>query len=53
MKIADPINQLSLENSVRENLQTCASLHGDAFNTAMGRMHPAALAQLKQALKMT
>ncbi|KAL7590187.1 hypothetical protein Lser_V15G39371 [Lactuca serriola] len=53
MKIADPINQLSLENSVRENLQTCASLHGDAFNTAMARMHPAALAQLKQALKMT
>ncbi|KVI11424.1 hypothetical protein Ccrd_010162 [Cynara cardunculus var. scolymus] len=53
IKISDPINQLSLEKLVRENLQTCASLHGEAFNTAMGRMHPAALAQLKQALKMT
>ncbi|XP_071722890.1 uncharacterized protein [Rutidosis leptorrhynchoides] len=53
MKISDPINQLSLENSVRDNLQTCASLHGEAFNTAMARMHPAALTQLKQALKMT
>ncbi|XP_071697003.1 uncharacterized protein [Rutidosis leptorrhynchoides] len=53
MKISDPINQMSLEYSVRDNLQTCASLHGEAFNTAMDRIHPAALAQLKQALKMT
>ncbi|XP_076958447.1 uncharacterized protein LOC143634179 isoform X1 [Bidens hawaiensis] len=52
MKMSDPVNQLSLENSVRENLQTCANLHGEAFNTAMARIHPAALAQLKQALKM-
>ncbi|KAM7265594.1 hypothetical protein ACFE04_003277 [Oxalis oulophora] len=52
IKYADPINQMSLENSVRENLQTCAALHGESFNTAMGRMHPSALAQLKQALKM-
>ncbi|KAK3006384.1 hypothetical protein RJ639_016598 [Escallonia herrerae] len=52
IKFSDPINQLSLENSVRENLQTCASLHGESFNSAIGRMHPAAFAQLKQALKM-
>ncbi|KAK9699161.1 hypothetical protein RND81_08G156900 [Saponaria officinalis] len=53
IKSSDPINQLSLENAVRENLQTCASLHGESFNAAIGRMHPAALAQMKQALKMS
>lgn len=53
MKFSDPINQLSLENSVRDNLQTCAALHGESFNSAIGRMHPAAFAQLKQALKMS
>ncbi|XP_043815485.1 importin-11 isoform X2 [Manihot esculenta] len=52
IKISDPINQLSLENSVRENLQTCAALHGESFNSAISRMHPSAFAQLKQALKM-
>ncbi|PIN19861.1 Nuclear transport receptor KAP120 (importin beta superfamily) [Handroanthus impetiginosus] len=52
IKFSDPINQISLENSVRENLQTCAALHGELFNTAMSKMHPAALAQLKQALNM-
>ncbi|XP_052173406.1 uncharacterized protein LOC127788817 [Diospyros lotus] len=52
IKLSDPINKLSLENSVRENLQTCAALHGDSFNSAIGRMHPAAFTQLKQALKM-
>ncbi|OMO84989.1 hypothetical protein CCACVL1_10480 [Corchorus capsularis] len=52
IKLSDPINQLSLENSVRDNLQTCAALHGESFNSAIGRMHPSALAQLKQALKM-
>ncbi|KAK8359855.1 hypothetical protein V6Z12_A04G123700 [Gossypium hirsutum] len=52
IKLSDPINQLSLENSVRENLQTCSALHGESFNSAMARMHPAAFAQLKQALKM-
>lgn len=52
IKISDPINQMSLENSVRDNLQTCATLHGETFNSAMGRMHPAAFAHLKQALKM-
>ncbi|KAM7467952.1 hypothetical protein LguiB_015514 [Lonicera macranthoides] len=53
IKILDPINQLSLEKSVRDNLQTCSALHGESFNTAINRMHPAALAQLKQALNMT
>lgn len=52
IKYSDPINQLSLENSVRENLQTCAALHGESFNAAIARMHPAAFSQLKQALKM-
>lgn len=52
IKISDPINQLSLENSVRDNLQTCAALHGESFNSAISRMHPSAFAQLKQALKM-
>ncbi|XP_065852108.1 uncharacterized protein [Euphorbia lathyris] len=52
IKLSDPINQLSLENSVRDNLQTCATLHGESFNSAISRMHPSAFAQLKQALKM-
>ncbi|XP_057984206.1 uncharacterized protein LOC131168633 [Malania oleifera] len=53
IKFSDPINQLSLETSLRENLQTCATLHGESFNSAINRMHPSALAQLKQALKMS
>jgi hypothetical protein len=53
IKLSDPIYQLSLENSVRDNLQTCSALHGESFNTTINRMDPAALAQLKQALKMT
>ncbi|XP_059427930.1 uncharacterized protein LOC132161765 [Corylus avellana] len=52
IKYSDPVNQLSLETSVRENLQTCAALHGESFNSAIGSMHPAVLKQLKQALKM-
>ncbi|XP_022767783.1 importin-11-like isoform X3 [Durio zibethinus] len=52
IKFSDPINQLSLENSVRDNLQTCAAIHGESFNSAIGRMHPAAFEQLKQALKI-
>lgn len=52
IKFSDPVNQLSLENSVRENLQTCATLHGNSFNSTMSRMHSSALMQLKQALKM-
>ncbi|XP_004296605.1 PREDICTED: importin-11 [Fragaria vesca subsp. vesca] len=52
VKFSDPINQMSLEDSVRENLQTCAALHGESFSKAIGNMHPSALTQLKQALKM-
>uniref|UniRef100_A0A7N0T6K4 Importin N-terminal domain-containing protein n=1 Tax=Kalanchoe fedtschenkoi TaxID=63787 RepID=A0A7N0T6K4_KALFE len=52
IKLSDPINKMSLETSLRDNLQTCASLHGESFNSAISRMHPAAFAQLKQALKM-
>ncbi|KAK7260595.1 hypothetical protein RIF29_26778 [Crotalaria pallida] len=53
IKFSDRINHLSLEDSVRENLQTCAAIHGESFNAAMNSMHPSALAQLKQALKMS
>ncbi|MBA0734832.1 hypothetical protein Gogos_018723 [Gossypium gossypioides] len=52
IKVSDPINRLSLENSVRDNLQTCAALHGESFNSAIAKIHPAAFALLKQALKM-
>ncbi|KAK2656300.1 hypothetical protein Ddye_009352 [Dipteronia dyeriana] len=52
IKFSDPVNQLSLENSVRDNLQTCAAIHGESFNSAMNRMHTSALSQLKQALKL-
>ncbi|KAF1883849.1 hypothetical protein Lal_00038341 [Lupinus albus] len=53
IKISDPINHLSLEDSVRENVQTCAAIHGESFNAVMNSMHPSALGQLKQALNMT
>ncbi|XP_043724537.1 importin-11 [Telopea speciosissima] len=53
IKASDPIKQLSLQTLVRDNLQMCAALHGDSsFNAAISRMHPAAFAQLQQALKM-
>ncbi|KAF3450391.1 hypothetical protein FNV43_RR06471 [Rhamnella rubrinervis] len=52
IKLSDPIKKLSLEASVRENLRTCSALYGESFNSAIGRMHPAALAQLRQALNM-
>jgi hypothetical protein len=52
IKLSDRVNQLSLEDSVRDNLQTCAAIHGESFNAAMSSMHPSAFAQLKQALKM-
>ncbi|KAL6657254.1 hypothetical protein ACP70R_005034 [Stipagrostis hirtigluma subsp. patula] len=51
VKELDPIKQASLENMLRENLKACATLHGDAaFNAAISRIHPAAFAQLQQAL---
>ncbi|KAL9688188.1 hypothetical protein QQ045_032605 [Rhodiola kirilowii] len=52
IKLSDPINKMPLETSLRDNLQTCAALHGESFNSAISRMHPAAFAQLKEALKM-
>ncbi|KAL6896683.1 hypothetical protein ACP4OV_007255 [Aristida adscensionis] len=51
VKDSDPIKQASLENILRENLKACAALHGDSvFNAAISRIHPAAFAQLQQAL---
>ncbi|XP_024929738.3 uncharacterized protein LOC107434824 isoform X2 [Ziziphus jujuba] len=52
IKLSDPIKKLSLEASVRENLQASATLYGESFNSAIGSMHPAALAELKQALNI-
>ncbi|PNY13460.1 importin-11-like protein, partial [Trifolium pratense] len=52
IKLSDRVNQLSLEDSVRDNLQTCVAIHGESFNAAMSSMHPSVFAQLKQALKM-
>ncbi|XP_078444953.1 ARM repeat superfamily protein [Wolffia australiana] len=53
IRASDPIKQLSLENTLRENIQTCASLHGqEAFNAALNRIHPTVLAQLQRALKL-
>ncbi|BBN14841.1 importin-11 [Marchantia polymorpha subsp. ruderalis] len=49
---ADPINSLSLAPLLKEKLQTCAALHGEAaFNTAMSRLHPMLLGQLQQLLQ--
>ncbi|KAJ0089029.1 hypothetical protein Patl1_31375 [Pistacia atlantica] len=52
IKFSDPVNQLSLETSVRDNLQTCAALHGKSFDSAMSRMDGSTVIQLKHALKM-
>ncbi|KAK8518167.1 hypothetical protein V6N12_017325 [Hibiscus sabdariffa] len=51
IKEADPISRLSLENTLRCNFQICGAYHGESFNSAIARMKPAAIAQLKQALK--
>jgi hypothetical protein len=51
VKDSDPIKHASLENVLRENLKACAALYGDAaFNAAISKIHPAAFAQLQQAL---
>ncbi|KAH6769284.1 ARM repeat superfamily protein [Perilla frutescens var. frutescens] len=52
IKFSDPINQIPLENSLKDNLQTCSALHGELFNSAMSKMHPSSFAQLKRALNM-
>lgn len=47
----DPVCKLALAPMLKENLNTCASLHGDAaFNAAMARLHPSLLKQLEQVL---
>lgn len=52
VKSSDPIKKMSLAHVLKENLQACASLHGDvAFSAAMSRLHPTVLAQLQQFLK--
>lgn len=49
---ADPINKVPLALFLKEKLQTCAQLHGNAaFNTAMGRLHPTLLDQLQQIMQ--
>lgn len=54
IKDSDPIKRLSLEDVLRENLKTCAAIHGEgSFNAAVSRIHPSAFAQLQQALKMS
>ncbi|XP_042054503.1 importin-11-like isoform X1 [Salvia splendens] len=52
IKFSDPINQIPLESSLKDNLQTCSALHGELFNTAMSKIHPSSFAQLKRALNM-
>lgn len=49
---ADPIKKISLANTLKESLQTCAGLHGnEAFNAAMFSLHPTLLGQLQLLLK--
>ncbi|KAL5974982.1 hypothetical protein ACLOJK_031658 [Asimina triloba] len=53
IRASDPIKQLSLETMLKENLQSCAAIHGEsAFNAALSRIDQAAFAQLQKALKM-
>ncbi|CAK9199162.1 unnamed protein product [Sphagnum jensenii] len=50
--IADPINKVALAPFLKEKLQTCAALHGEAaFNAAMSRLHPSLLLQLQQLMQ--
>ncbi|KAL1549120.1 importin-11-like isoform X1 [Salvia divinorum] len=52
IKFSDPINQIPLESSLKDNLQTCSALHGELFNTALSKIHPSSFAQLKRSLNM-
>ncbi|XP_068644201.1 uncharacterized protein [Aristolochia californica] len=53
IRASDPVRQLSLETSLRDNLQECAALHGDSsFSVAIAKMHAAAFQQLQHALKL-
>ncbi|PIA28651.1 hypothetical protein AQUCO_06800076v1 [Aquilegia coerulea] len=54
IQASDPIKQISLGTSLRDNLQVCATLHGESsFNAAISRMDPVVFAQLQKALQMT
>ncbi|CAM6098378.1 unnamed protein product [Calypogeia fissa] len=49
---ADPINNLALAPLLKEKLQTCAAVHGDAaFNAAISRLHPLLLGELQKLLQ--
>lgn len=49
---ADPVNSMSVGPLLREKLQVCAAIHGDAaFTAAVARLHPAILAQLQPILQ--
>ncbi|MCO5560314.1 hypothetical protein L7F22_013926 [Adiantum nelumboides] len=48
---ADPINKLAVVPLLKERLQTCSSVHGEAaLNAALSKMHPSLLNQLQQLL---
>lgn len=48
---ADPINKWSVVTLLKEKLQACSTLHGEAaFNSALARLHPSLLSQLQQLL---
>lgn len=48
---ADPINKLAVVPLLKEKLQACSTLYGDAMlNGALSRLHPALLSQLQQLL---
>ncbi|KAL5710132.1 hypothetical protein ACHQM5_020735 [Ranunculus cassubicifolius] len=54
IQASDPVKQISLEKLLKDNLQVCATLHGNtSFNTAIGRMDPVVFGQLLKALNMT
>ncbi|KAH7441944.1 hypothetical protein KP509_03G063300 [Ceratopteris richardii] len=51
MLAADPINTLSVVPLLKEKLQSCSAVHGEAvLNAALSKMHPSLLNQLKQIL---
>lgn len=49
---ADPVNTTALASFLREKLQACAAIHGEAvFSEAMSRIHPSVIGQMQQALQ--
>eukprot|EP00250_Pteridium_aquilinum_P001245 c11455_g1_i1 orf=570-3623(-) len=48
---SDPINELAVVPLLKEKLQACSTLYGDAvLNGALSRLHPSLLSQLQQLL---